>query len=145
MTNGTDNGEREWDDYGLETDEWRVLALAPLWALELAGGEGRIGAGDVRALARVVQESFLYGNPFVRTTLAPLTEAPEKLLEDYRARAGGAHAGLQTTAGLLRQVAAEQSDAYRKILMAAVWRVVAAGGGPEDGLAALARYLGADA
>lgn len=139
---GVHEGDRSGADDGLGGDARRTLNLVPVWALELASGKpGHVGAGDLRALGRVVQESFLYRREFVRTVLTPLVEQPEQLLEDYRADPRNAESGLRAAAGVLGQVASEDADAFRKIIMVGVWRVVAAGGWPEEGLAAIASCL----
>lgn len=139
---GAHEGDRSGADNGLGEDARGTLALVPMWALELAGGaEGRIGLGDVRALARVVQESFLYRREFVSAVLAPLSEHPEQLMDDFRADPRDAAAGLCSAALVLQRVDSEDADAFRKVIMAGVWRVVAAAGWPEEGLAEIARYL----
>ena len=138
-------GDRKRAEDGIGGEERRTLALVPMWALAVAGGDQeRIGAGDARALARVVQESVLYRRDFVRAALAPLTEQPERVVEDHAADPRDAEAGLRAAAGILQRVPHEDADAFRKVIMVGVWRVVAAAGWPEEGLAALASYLGVE-
>lgn len=138
-------GNRKRADGDLGDEERRTLALVPMWALAVAGGnQERIGAGDARALARVVQESVLYRRDFVRGVLAPLTEHPERVVEEHAVDSRDAEAGLRAAAGILQRVPHEDADAFRKVIMVGVWRVVAAAGWPEEGLAALASDLGVD-
>lgn len=130
----------------LETDR-AALALAPLWALALTRGGHEVDAREVRALARMMQGSFLYQREFVRAALAPLTGQPESLLERFRTDGRSPEQGVRAAAEALSRASADDAMAYRTVLLAAVWRVTAASGGPRQAasLGALARELHGDA